>query len=148
MVTKYSTRIKVLIEPVWFKNIPSIEIGVNGNYQTAAISEDTWFEFELVLPRSTCQLEVRYTNKQLEDTDVITGKDTAVIIKEIIINDIKSPKFVWQGVYYPIYPTHVRGESKLTPHTYLGWNGTWKLDIEVPVYTWIHKVENLGWIYD
>ena len=31
---------------------------------------------------------------------------------------------------------------------YVDWNGIWVLDFTVPVYTWLHKVLGLGWIYD
>jgi hypothetical protein len=36
----------------------------------------------------------------------------------------------------------------LKNHTYLSWNGKWTLTFDVPVFTWIHRVQNLGWIYD
>ena len=35
----------------------------------------------------------------------------------------------------------------LQPHTYLGWNGRWVLEFETPVFTWIHRLEDLGWLY-
>ena len=36
----------------------------------------------------------------------------------------------------------------IKPNTYMGWNGQWKLTYSAPIFTWIHKIENLGWIYD
>lgn len=157
MDIKYSTRIKVLIEPVWFNRHPTIEIGVNGDYRTETIVAETWFEFDLTLPKSVCWLEVRYSDKQIQDTNPKTGQDTAVIIKKIIINDLQSDKFIWQGVYRPNYPTHyIRQQQELgntlpaeiTNSTYMGWNGVWSLAITIPAYTWVHNVENLGWIYE
>jgi hypothetical protein len=29
----------------------------------------------------------------------------------------------------------------------MGWNGRWELNFRVPIFTWIHQLENLGWIY-
>lgn len=157
MDTKYAVRIKVLVEPVWFNRHPTIEIGVNGQFQTETIVSETWFEFNLSLPKSICRLEVKYLDKQLHDTNLQTGKDTAIIIKKIIINDIQSDKFVWQGIYRPDYPAHYIKQQKelgvelaqeITNSTYMGWNGVWTLDIGIPAYTWIHNIENLGWIYE
>jgi len=29
---------------------------------------------------------------------------------------------------------------------YLGWNGTWWIDFETPIYRWIHQKLDLGWL--
>lgn len=95
------------------------------------------------------QLCVEFLNKTDSDTDLANNRDKAVIIEEIEFFGIKSPQFVWAGVYRPMYPPHVRDQPEvLKYHNYLGWNGIWCLDFTVPIFTWIHHVENLGWIYD
>ncbi len=90
--------------------------------------------------------------KTTNDTEVHTGRDTAVIIEQIKFDGIYSPKFAWAGLYSPKYPSHYQVDQQLSTtlshHTYLGWNGVWRLDFTLPIYTWIHKIENLGWIYD
>lgn len=81
----------------------------------------------------------------------------ALKIKNIKINGISDPKFVWQGIYRPDYPepwaTQQRNQgielsSEITNGDYLGWNGTWTLEFLSPVFTWIHQIKDLGWIYD
>lgn len=82
------------------------------------------------------------------------GKDnldptTALIIEDVKLNGISDVKFVYQGVYHPKYPPHLINNSKILPHqNYLSWNGVWQLDFTLPIYTWIHKTLDLGWIYD
>ena len=75
---------------------------------------------------------------------------TALIIEKIKFNEITSPRFVYQGVYTPTYPKHLLDSNKgsTLQQNYLSWNGVWTLDFTLPIYTWIHKVEDLGWIYD
>jgi len=75
---------------------------------------------------------------------------TALIVEQIKFNEITSPRFVYQGVYTPNYPKHLLDSNagSTLQQNYLSWNGTWTLDFTLPIYTWIHKVEDLGWIYD
>lgn len=82
-----------------------------------------------------------------------TDPDTAVIIDSISFFGIRDPKFIWKGIYFPNYPEPWASQQltplpvEITGQTYLGWNGTYRLDFDVPVFTWIHQVQNLGWIY-
>lgn len=148
MVTKYPISIHVVLESI---GTPTVEIGVEGSRQTLVLTGVTSFNFQIDDPRDKCQLEIWHTNKQINDSN------TAVIIKEVSINGINSPKFVWLGTYTPEYPAHYIEEhrrlgkelaTELTNTNYLGWNGIWRLAIGVPAFMWIHQVENLGWIYD
>ena len=75
----------------------------------------------------------------------------------IAINDINSEKYVWQGSYRPVYPEPWATQQKnlgnkpkptVESATYLGWNGQWTLNYSTPIFTWIHKLKNHGWIYD
>jgi hypothetical protein len=81
---------------------------------------------------------------------------TELIIESISFNGITSPKFAWQGVYTPSYPEPWATEQRnlghtlaptLTASTHLGWNGQWALTFTAPIFTWIHQVEDLGWIH-
>jgi hypothetical protein len=74
---------------------------------------------------------------------------TALIVEQIRFNEITSPRFVYQGTYYPTYPKHLLGSADVLYHqNYLSWNGVWRLEFTLPIYTWIHKTLDLGWIYD
>ena len=95
-------------------------------------------------------LEIEHLNKLSSDPT------TALVIKSITFNDITSPKFVWAGIYEPKYPEPWATEQQnqgvvlkqhLCSHDNLGWNGKWTLTFTAPVFTWIHKTQDLGWIY-
>jgi hypothetical protein len=88
-------------------------------------------------------------NKTDLDTDLTANKDKAIVVKSIEFFGIQSPRFVWQGMYEPIYPAHLKDQPSVLQYSnYLGWNGIWYLDFDAPVFTWIHQIESLGWIYD
>ena len=75
-------------------------------------------------------------------------EQVAVIVKELKFFEISDPRVVWAGVYYPEYPDHYPDKTYPLPgHGYLGWNGIYRLEFSVPVFTWIHQTLDLGWIY-
>jgi hypothetical protein len=128
---------------ILFKNVgsPKCKISVDDQRRDLIIDKET----EINIPlqgRGTKKITIEHYGK--EDLD----PSTALIIEQIKFNEIISPQFVWQGIYYPTYPKHLTGANELKYHNYLGWNGIWSLEFTLPIYTWIHKVENLGWIYD
>jgi hypothetical protein len=153
MITRsYPTSISVLLKPVWFDRKPTGRIGID-DLDDFVLDQPTWFNFQLHSDKEiTKTLTIEHYGKINQDTRVDTGEDTAIIVEEIKFNGISSPKFAWAGVYRPDYPSHYSPgkllEPMLSPHTYLGWNGRWTLDFTLPIYTWIHKIENFGWIYD
>jgi hypothetical protein len=121
-------------------------IGIDQNVTTVKLDKSTsiHFEFEATRP---CQLIVELPEKQDQE---------AVIIEQVDFFGIADPKFAWAGVYEPKYPEPWAGQQRLqgvalkphlNPHTYLGWPGKWTLTFDVPVFTWIHRTQNLGWIY-
>jgi hypothetical protein len=143
----YQVNLSVLIKPIWGNGPPAIKVGVNGLTEDIILSKETWFNYNYTSEATTDILQIELHGKAVNDPT------TAVIIEEIKFNSISSPKFAWAGIYTPDYPLHYINDnpilaSTLSPHTYIGWNGIWKLEFTVPVFTWIHKVEGLGWIYE
>jgi hypothetical protein len=125
---------------------PEVRIGINGGLFPLRLdkTETINFEFE---SNNSCELTVELINKTAQE---------AVVVESVSFFGIEDPKFAWAGVYTPVYPepwaTEQRDQGvvlkpQLCPHTYLGWNGKWTLTFTVPVFTWIHRVQNLGWIY-
>jgi hypothetical protein len=111
------------------------------------ISGPTSYSVDQELSAGSHTLEIKHHRK------LPTDATTAVIIKSIAFNDITSDKFVWAGVYTPNYPEPWASKQtdlakEITNTNCLGWNGVWRLEFTAPVFTWIHRVENLGWIYD
>lgn len=129
----------VTLEPI---GQPWVTIDVNGQEQSQQLTATTDFEFDFRASGSG-YLKVIHFNKA--DDDHIA----AVIVKEIKFFGISDPKFVWAGAYYPAYPDHYPDKTSPLPgHGFLSWNGVYLLEFSVPVFTWIHQLQNLGWIYD
>ena len=155
-IKKHRTEIKLHVTPVWHKEPPICAIQFSKDvFFKEEITESKVYSYEEYLTDGNYDITIEFLNKK--NTDTVNGKDKAVKIDKIVFNNIESEKFVWQGVYQPRYPEpwlsqqKIAGKapmSKLTSQKYLGWNGKWKLTYSAPIFSWIHKIENLGWIYD
>ena len=151
----YPVKLAVTVRPIWHIDAPSICVGVNDTLQQVMLAETTRFEFDF-LAETNSELTVELLNKTDKDTVPDQNLDKAVVVETISFFDISDPKFVWAGLYYPVYPEPWATEQKnqgvvlekeLKYHNYLSWNGVWKLQFTVPVFTWIHQIQDLGWIY-
>ena len=155
MATQYLVKLAVTLRPIWHLDPPQIRLGINDNLSEISLTETTTVNFEFESDQS-CELIVELLNKQDSDTVPAQDLDKAVIVESISFFGINDPRFVWAGVYEPRYPEpwatqqQTQGvvlKQQLSPHNYLGWNGKWTLTFDVPVFTWIHQTQNLGWIY-
>jgi hypothetical protein len=138
-----------------------IEFDIVGQPQ-CVVSIDDLVIYQDVVKKSFClcydqhltpgnhKLKIDHKNKSCQDSS------TALIIKSLEFNSLGSPKFIWAGKYYPDYPepwaTEQRNagsilEPELAQISHLGWNGTWILEFSAPIFTWIHHVEDMGWIH-
>ena len=109
------------------------------------------FLFSPCLVEGLHSLEIELHSKP--DADPVQ----ALTITNFSLGQIQSSRFVWQAVYHPRYPEPWASQqqalgvmlcSELRNTNHLGWNGVWRLEFTAPIFTWIHRVENLGWIYD
>lgn len=147
-------RCQLHLKPVWHNDSPEIIVTFNDNIiYSGRLYQSTVLNIDQHLPDNDYVLSVEFTNKHDSDTDIANNLDKAVIIENIVFNDISSPKFVWAGEYRPQYPEPWASEQQnlspvLTSHNYLSWNGKWTLTFSMPIFTWIHKIEDFGWIYD
>lgn len=132
-MNKHAVRVAVVLEPV---GTPMVRISCGGETKTARLfNKQSWFMFAFEQSAGPAQLSVEMFGKQPDDST------TAVIVKTVKLNDIEHMQNTYQGIYYP-YDMEPRRDN------YIAWNGVWKLDFTVPVFTWMHKTQNLGWIYD
>lgn len=144
MATDNRVKIKLVLKPV---KSPWVRVMVANHQQQKQIDTVTEFEFDFLTTESTVPIVVEHFDKQNFDTE------TAVEIIEISLFGISDPKLYWAGTYYPDYPEPWYSQQTQKPlqalssQTYLGWNGAYKLEISVPVFEWMHKTLNLGWIY-
>lgn len=150
MGTKFNTDIKLVLSPVYYDEYPEIKLSFDGRQKfNGTLTEKTIFELTSDLEIGTHTIEVHFLNKKNTDTKQELGLDKAVVIESVILEGFDLERFKWAGIYYPNYPEHIKNaEPVLSPATYMGWNGIWILTLEIPIYTWIHKSESLGWIYE
>jgi hypothetical protein len=146
MATTYPVKLAVTLKPVHVARPLVVNIGIDKNLIKTTLHDTSTIHFEFET-NNVCTLTVELPNKIDQE---------AVIVESVSFFGIQDPRFAWDGVYKPVYPepwaTEQRAqglvlESQLCPHTYLGWPGKWTLTFSVPVFTWIHETQNLGWIY-
>ena len=139
------TKVAITLTPKIHKLAPEVSVSVPGHL----VNETLWRTKRIDLEFDAAQgwIEVELANKPALDPDM------AVIIDQVEFFGISDPRFVWAGVYTPNYPEPWYSEQSPPPpaqlhqQNYLGWNGRWRLDFSVPVFTWMHQTLNLGWIY-
>ena len=125
--------IEVLLEPV---KTPQVTVTCGNETKNLKLSNGPlWVKFEFNQEKGPARLIVELLDKQPNDPD------TAVIVKKIKLNDIEHIQNTYQGMYYP-------NNKDPSRDTYIAWNGIWALEFSVPVYTWMHQAQGLGWIYD
>ena len=108
-------------------------------------------EFDIDLDDGPHIIRFELINKTNEDTT--EDQDLAVIIKDICINGISDEKIFTKTQYRPNYPDPwlsqqtTKPEEILYGHRYIGWNGAWELEIQVPAFEWLHQTMGFGWHY-
>ena len=151
----YLVKLTVTLRPIWHADPPKIRIGIDNDLREIVLTESTTINFEFTAVKD-CQLIVELLNKTDADCIPDQGLDKAVVVESVDFFGIADPRFAWAGVYEPVYPEpwaqeqHDLGvvlKRQLCSHTYLSWNGKWTLTFGVPVFTWMHQMQNLGWIY-
>lgn len=153
MATTYLNQIRITLEPVFHEDPPEVRVGIDTYVEPATLSKTTTFDLDFDATEGDYELVVEFLNKRDSDTDTMRGLDKAVKIKSIEIFGISDPKFIYAGVYRPEYPQpwykqqRPKPKAELVGHDYLGWNGRWTMKFSVPIFTWVHKTQNLGWIY-
>lgn len=149
MDTEFPVKIAITLTPRINRTAPEVFVSVPGYTVRETLWEKKRIELEYV--GSQGMLEVKFVNKNYDEST--QDQDMAVMIDCVEFFGISDPRFVWSGVYWPEYPEpwHSQQTNKPSPalqgHNYLSWNGTWHLDFELPVFTWMHKTLAMGWIY-
>jgi hypothetical protein len=144
------------LSPVFWQDIPYIRIEFNReSLYTGNLCQDRKFEWTLPAVDSN-RLSIWMINKT--DADCHDGKDKAVIIQRIGIENFYYESFMRASRYRPEYSAGYHNFARSQNITvdpeihsnYLGFNGEWFLEFTWPTFTWIHKLEtnNQGWIYE
>jgi hypothetical protein len=152
----YKTLIELNVTPTKCLSYPYLRIGLDNNiWYDGTLSETKSFINDVNLEIGEHSFYIKLLYKKNENSN--PNEDQAVIINYLKFENISADRFIWSGVYTPEYPEPWATEQKennielptnLTNINYIGWNGIWKLKFDVPIFTWIHQTENLGWIFN
>jgi hypothetical protein len=139
----------ICLKPLWWKTQPEVTYGINDlTINTIQIQNYTTLRLVYPLAPGEHKLWVTFNNKDYNESLLDQGLDMAVEIDSVGIEGITVDRFKWAANYYPDYPADYPDKQKVIKSaTYLGWNGRWELPFTTPIYTWIHQLENLGWLY-
>lgn len=153
MDTKYPVELKIQLTPVFHAEPPAGRLVAGDTVIDFVLTETTVFDLSIEAGNAG-RLSLEFLNKKDADCDIVKGLDKAIKIDWVSFFDISDPRFVWEGVYQPIYPepwysqTLPKPQLQIKNINYMGWNGIWYLDFDVPVFSWIHKIQSHGWLYD
>lgn len=148
MAIMYNIQICVEVEPIAVNNSPIIAYGSNNNKpKIVKLERLTKLDFSNDYLFGENTIWIDFFNKKSNDPS------TAIEIKYVIIEGIVVDRFKWAAKYTPKYPepwasTQTNLESVIESATQLGWNGRWELAFTAPIFTWIHQLEHLGWLYE
>lgn len=155
MATAFDLDLQVQLRPIWHDDPPVLTISCHDHNHTISLDQSRTISFSFA-STGTQQLSIEFINKKDSDNIPEKGLDKAIIIEKISFFGIHDPRFIWLGRYRPTYPEPWASEQRelgnvlvpvLTNVDRLSWNGTWTLDFDLPVFTWIHQQQNLGWIH-
>ena len=127
---------------------PIITYGIDQSVgETLVLTAPVELRFDLDLDLGPHKFYIDFGNKTNHTPEM------AVEIDSVTIEGITTDRMKWAGVYYPDYPEPWASEQTalepvLKSSTFLGWNGRWELEFTVPIFTWLHRLESLGWIYE
>lgn len=145
MVTKFNTEIELYLRG---EGDPIITYGMNDLATTTIkLTDARTIKFNVDLAIGSNRIFIDFASKTNDTPEQV------VIIDAVSIEGICLDRFKWAGEYTPYYPEPWASQQTelLSPTiasaTYMGWNGRWVLPFTVPIFTWIHQIENLGWIY-
>lgn len=140
----------ITIKPHWWQTVPEISYGVNDDViNTIAVGNRTTLRILYPFTAGRHKIWLSYNNKNYSECVMDKNLDMAVEIESVAIEGMILDRFRWAGRYRPDYPADYPDKKPVIESaTYLGWNGRWELPFTTPIFTWIHRLENLGWLYE
>ena len=119
-------------------------VGIDSEISKVTISGTQKFSYDLDLDIGGHLLVVDFLAR--------SQSNQRLIISSVTMEGISTDRMKWAGIYCPRYPASWIQQHPDSPRchsgwTDLGWPGIWKLRFSVPVFSWIHETEHLGWLY-
>ena len=134
---EYNIPIEIVVDPKIGNGSPNVCININNK-----ILYDGVISNSIVVSYSVSLLEPICISISMTDKKYDMHKETAIIIASLKIDRCE---------YIPKCNhviTYENDHNITTTSNYLGYNGTWVLDINEPYYIWKHHMFDNGWIMD
>ena len=150
---KYLTNIEIDVVPTYHGTKPEIMYGFDHDLVRTTLSAPEALCFSQHLTAGRHCVVIDFVNKSDSDCVPDQGLDKYITIGAIRINGIHLPRFNWLATYEPVFPEPWYSQQNPQPNpiqvgeTHLGWNGRWQLQFDAPVFSWIHQIENMGWVW-
>jgi len=133
----YDFNITLSVHPIFqpgYHEPPMIQYGSGSRVISKCMVEDI---INLEFSGTENYIWIEFLNKDpRKDTVIDKGWDKALEIKKINVQGFTNTPLQYLGVYQERYTN------------YLSFNGRWQYEFELPIFTWIHKTCNFGWIFD
>jgi hypothetical protein len=150
---KYQTDIEIDVVPMYHASAPEIMYGFDHDLVRVELTQPVVLRFNDSLTAGTHSVIIDFVNKTDADCVPDQGLDKYITIGAIRINGLHLPRFNWLATYEPVFPEPWHSQQNPRPNpvqageTHLGWNGRWCLQFDAPVFSWIHQIENMGWVW-
>jgi len=164
MIEKETLHFKIGLSGSTNRKSPEFIIRVNDKeFIQSTLNHDftttQYFEFDAELDEGPNNLEIRLLNKLDEDfVKEIKGNNQIEILDDLLLNihsieidEIELDNLKWtHSIYKPIYSSEyvkwckqnkVQLDEEIKNCVNLGWNGSWNLPFQSPLYVWL--LENL-----
>lgn len=127
--------IRVVLSPIKDKDFPDILLKINTVVlHEGILTESTVFKHQWPL------VNIFKISLELKNKNYKSSSKTAISINSLKIDEFDIvPNWTQLATYH--------NDSNVTaPTNYLGFNGTWSLEITEPFYRWQHKITGQGWL--
>lgn len=142
----YETEIEIKLSP-FNRNIPKIAWGIdNVVIEKISLSDPISIKISRPLTAGPHTVDIILYNKLKNNLEL------GVIIDYIKVEKFKSLNFFSTCKFFPNYyrnnllDEHQKNEWFSTNN--ITQNGKFQFAFNVPIFEWIHRTENLGWIFD
>ena len=141
------TRIDITLKGIYYNDrVPQFKISFDDSLICSGfLKDEVTFHIVGKFKEGSYPIEVELLNKTDDDTIINdnTFLDKAIEITQIKFNDIDCKDCLLHSTY-----TSNDLKRNLKGQNYISWNGKWRLDISVPIFTYMHQKKKFGWIYN
>ena len=116
---------------------PLVTIDVNGT-----VLHSGELSTSVILSTTTKLLGPLIVSVKLENKIYHVTRETALIIESIVVDQIDITEHCYENIVYD------NDQNQSIQSMYLGFNGTWIMEISEPFYRWWHRVSGQGWLLE